>query len=419
MRIENKTEELRSFLRKNKVFLVSSIKNTRMISVADALKLINISITPLRSETIALKDALGYTLSETVYSKINMPPFDQSAMDGYALNGSNTNTFKIIGEIQAGDNTSKIDLKEGEAVRIFTGGMVPKTATTVVKQEITERIEHNVVILEAFEAGTNIRYTAEQINVGELALKKGAQLNAAAIGFLAMLGVASVSVFRKPKVRVLITGNELIAVGKELAPGQIYESNSATLIAALQELSIDAEAITVSDDYGATYECIQRLLWECDILISSGGISVGDYDFVGKALRANGVREVFYKVKQKPGKPLLYGTSETCHVFALPGNPASALTGLYLYVYPAIYKMMGREQSGLTRRKVRINQAYSKTTTMTHFLKGFVHDTEVELLENQSSAMLNSFAAANCLIQMEEGRTEWFPNDVVTVIMLP
>lgn len=390
-----------------------------MIAVSEALKLISYAVSPLESETKILDKALGYSISENIHAGINMPPFDQSAMDGYALNGSDLNKFKIIGEIKAGDDASQIHLQKGEAVRIFTGAMVPKTATTVVKQEITERKGDEVFILESYQSGANIRYAAEQIKMGDLALEKGTKLNAAAIGFLAMLGIESVQVFRKPKIAVLITGNELVSSGKKLAPGQIYESNSATLIAALRQINLDAEVVTVNDNYKATRDVIGKLIKGCDILITSGGISVGDYDFVGKALRENGIQEEFYKVKQKPGKPLFFGTSERCKVFALPGNPASALTGLYLYVFPAIFKMMGRESNGLNRRMLKLNQAYSKTATMTHFLKGFAHDTTVDILENQSSAMLNSFAAANCLIQLEEGRENWRTGDLITAISLP
>lgn len=390
-----------------------------MISVDEALNRILDSISPLDTVNIPLDSALNCTLAEDCYSGINMPPFDQSAMDGYAINEGDFSSYKVVGEIQAGDNATDITLAPGEAVRIFTGAMVPKSATTVVKQEIIEHEGTTLSFTESFNTGTNIRYTGEQIKKGEIALKKGAILNPAAIGFIAMLGIQDVCVYRKPIVRILITGNELIEAGNKLEPGQIYESNFITLSQALKQLNIDAEVVRIRDTYEETYNTIGSLINSCDILITSGGISVGDYDFVGNALRENGVHESFYKIKQKPGKPLFYGYSDTCKVFALPGNPASALTSMYLYAFPAIHKMMGSQTPGLTKRTLPLSSEYSKTPKMTHFLKGKINGESVEIMNHQSSAMLNSFGKSDCIIRLNEGQQEWNAGDAVTVYLLP
>ncbi len=390
-----------------------------MISVQDALNTILNNVPKLHATPMPLSESLGHTLAVDVLSPIHMPPFDNSAMDGYAIHEWNQSEYSVIGEIQAGVDASKVFLKPGEAVRIFTGAMVPSSATTVVKQEITERNEGSVSILEAFKSGGNIRKEGEQIQKGALALAAGSTLDAASIGYLAMLGIDTVSVYRKPIIKVLITGDELVTAGAPLHPGQIYESNAITLISALQELGCDATSVRVQDDYQATFETVGKLLQACDLLLTSGGISVGDYDFVGKALQENGVDTNFYKVKQKPGKPLYYGSTDACQVFALPGNPASALTCTYVYVLPAIRKMMGAKNLHLEQRKLALHNDYSKKPGLTHFLKGAATGHEVRSLEHQSSSMLNSFAAANCLIVIPEDAAQLNTGTLVSVYILP
>ncbi|XOV69269.1 MAG: gephyrin-like molybdotransferase Glp [Fluviicola sp.] len=390
-----------------------------MISVNEALQRILKSNSALKAVDIQLSEALGYVLAEDVRPPIDMPPFDNSAMDGYAIHEWESNEYTVVAEIQAGMNATEVVLLPGEAVRIFTGAMVPASATTVVKQEITFREGKTVKITDDFKSGGNIRKKAEQIQSGAIALKKGTKLNAAAIGFLGMLGIVEVKVHRKPVIKLLITGNELVAAENELQPGQIYESNAITIISALRELGFDASAVRVSDDLKATTKIVGELLQACDVLLTSGGISVGDYDFVGKAMEENGVQTSFYKVKQKPGKPLLYGYNDTCHVFALPGNPASALTCTYIYVYPALQKMLGSSSTSLEMRKLPMLNSYSKRSGLTHFLKGRVDDNGVSSLEHQSSSMLNSFATSNCLIVVPEEVEQLGPGELVSIYILP
>lgn len=390
-----------------------------MISFDEAQHLVFEHCAPLNTETIPLDEALGFVIAADVFSPIHMPPFNQSAMDGYATCEGNGSQYSIVGEIQAGKDASAIHLQPGQAVRIFTGAMVPESADSVVKQEITQRTNTTVTLLEAYESGTNIRFAGEQIKTGDLALKSGTHLNPAAIGFLAMLGITEVQVYRKPVVRILITGNELVAPGSVLPKGKIYESNAITLLSALREMHFDASIERVEDDYEATSEKVRELLETSDVLISTGGISVGDYDFVGRALRENGVSEVFYKVKQKPGKPLFFGKTDRCHVFALPGNPAAALTNTFLYVLPALRKMMGHANFQPEIRELPLNNAYTKRAGLTHLLKGTLNEGGVSTLDHQSSAMLDSFTQANCIIRLNEEQEEWNTGDHVTVYLLP
>lgn len=401
---------------------VQSIRNTyihSMISVNDAIGRILHTTKALESIEISISEALGYSLSEDISSPIDMPPFDNSAMDGYAIHEWDSNTYEVIDEIQAGADATQIVLQPGQAARIFTGAMVPESATSVVKQEITERNGNSISITEAFKSGGNIRRKAEQIASGSVALKAGTKLNAAAIGFLGMLGIEKVNVYRKPVIKILITGDELVDAGNELKPGQIYESNAITLISALKELGFDATSVRVKDNYEDTFNLVKELLRECDLLLTSGGISVGDYDFVGKAMIENGVHQEFYKVKQKPGKPLFYGFTESCHVFALPGNPASALTCTYIYVYPALLRMIGSKDLTLPIMSLRVANSYTKNLGFTHFLKGRIRNGNVESLEHQSSSMLDSFAQANCIIMVPQESAGFEPETRVDVYLLP
>ena len=389
-----------------------------MIAVSDAMRKVIENTRSLGTTNIGVHEALNFALAEDIHSPINMPPFDQSAMDGYAVQLHQGETYGLIGEIKAGDN-SEFNVQKGEAVRIFTGAMIPAGANAVIRQEDVDRIDDKISVRTKVEVGTNIRSAGEQIKVGELAIEKNTRLTPGTIGFLAMLGKTTVSVYQKPKISILTTGNELIKPGASLNPGEIYESNSVMLSAALSQLGIDASMHTVEDDFEKTRDRINELISESDLTLITGGISVGDYDFVGDALIELGVDEHFYKVKQKPGKPLFYGTKGAKSIFALPGNPAAVLSCFYIYVIPCLNLMMGKSDYQLTALKLRLASSYKKTAKLTHFLKGFAENGEVTILNAQSSAMLSAYKRANCLVQLDEGREEWFEGDEVQVIILP
>jgi molybdopterin molybdotransferase len=389
-----------------------------MIGVSDALSIIKSKISSLSTERISIQEALGCTLAEDVLSPIDMPPFDQSAMDGYALNGIH-NSYQVIGEIQAGDSGENIVLQEGEAVRIFTGALVPKSATTVAKQEIVTREGDSIILTEEIEQNINIRPRGEQIHTGQIALSKGTLINPGTAGYLYTLGISEVLVHRKPIVTIIATGNELVEPGYKLQSGQIYESNSYTIAAALETIGVSAKILRVKDDYESTKNTFAEALDHSDLVLSIGGISVGDYDFVEQAFEALGVEKQFYKIRQKPGKPLFFGTQKERVVFGLPGNPASALTCFYMYVIPAIRRMQGFSNIQLEQRELQLVSDFNKSGKLAHFLKGRTEGSEVSVLSAQSSAMLSSFAEADCFIYLNEGQEQWKQGDTVTVFMLP
>lgn len=391
-----------------------------MISIDEALNLVKSKSEPLFKEAILdIEKSGGYLLSEDVLSPINMPPFRQSAMDGYALHLHEALTYTIIGEVKAGDDSQPI-LKPGEAVRIFTGAAVPDTANAVIMQEKVVLNGPEMIIEHQLPKGHNIRPIGEQVKKGELALPKNTKLTPAANGYLASLGISQVPIYKKPSIALITTGNELINAGEELSHGKIFESNSKMLQNALYNLKFyDIHFYKVEDDYERTVATLTEVILHHDLVIISGGISVGDYDYVGKALQELQVEEHFYTVKQKPGKPLFFGTKNNRIIFALPGNPAASLTCFYIYVYTALQKMMHRAELELPRLKASSKNSFTRIGDRPQFLKAIYHNGEVTILEGQSSSMLQTFALSNALVFVPEHISKIDINDEVDVILLP
>lgn len=391
-----------------------------MISVKEALEILKANCNKTEIVEVSLSEALNLYLAETVYASIHVPSFNQSAMDGYAFKFEDLESeLAIVEEIPAGDIRT-IDINENEAVRIFTGAKVPDSCDTVVMQELTEVIGDKLIVKDVgLKFGGNIRKEGHQIKKGDLALEKGVKINPAVIGFLASLGITKVQVHQKPTVTILATGNELIKPGNSLQKGQVYESNTFMLKSALNDIDIQPEVVFLLDDLEQTKTAIQKAFMVSDMLMLSGGISVGDYDFVKPALEANEVDELFYKVKQKPGKPLLFGRKEDKLVFALPGNPAAALNCFYIYVLPAINIQLGNPNPFFANIELPINQSYKKKSGRAEFLKAYTNGVGVDLLEGQGSDVLLSFAKANCLVFLSDEIASVEQGDIVEVFLLP
>ena len=390
-----------------------------MISVEDAIKLVGENTPRMSTIKVGLSDALGCVVSEDILSPVNFPPFAQSAMDGYTVNGLDIHEFELVGEIKAGDDGSMISLKRGQAVRIFTGAMVPDSADAVIKQEdivrdtdtIRINIDRKIKELE------NIRPEGEQIQKGEIVISKGTKVNNGVISYCAMLGIEGLIVYRKPSICIVTTGSELVAPGNELKPGQIYDSNSLMLSSSLQEIGFESEIFSTSDNLDKTKSVLSNAIANYDLVLITGGISVGDYDFVQEALNENGVSKVFYTVKQKPGKPLYMGVKGNTVVFGLPGNPASVHSCYHVYVLIAIRYMLGL--SGKENRETRLLKGrISKTVGRTQFMKAVQTGDSVEVLKRQSSAMLGDLVEANCLLVFPEEK-EILENERAEIIHLP
>lgn len=376
-----------------------------MIAVSEAQQLIEQHSIRLQTERINLEACLGFYLAEDIQAPFSLPSFRQSAMDGYAFIHSESKTLKVSGQVQAGD-TSIPELKPGEAIRIFTGAPVPDAADTVIIQEHTTRDGDELILDKIPAKNANIRPIGEQIKKGELVLKQGHYINEATIGFLAGLGFTEVSVYKKPRVAILTTGNELQERGTELKPNHIYESNGIMLSSALNRIGItEIELIKAEDTLEATKSSVQNALEKADVVLVSGGISVGDYDFVQEALVQNEVKEHFYKVNQKPGKPLWFGTKGEKSVFGLPGNPASSLTCFYVYVLPHLRLRMGSKKPYLEKRKAILQQEVKNIHDKTLFLKAGVSEDQITPFTGQASSMLNTYAISNALLVIEPEQT--------------
>lgn len=391
-----------------------------MISVKEAKELIDENVALLQPQTLPIQKIRGLVLAEDVYANRDFPAFAQSSMDGYAIRFSEKEVPLFIRDKIAAGDTHIYTLDPKEAMRIFTGAPLPENADTVVMQEkVIIKNGHLVIKDETLLKGDYVRKKGAEIKFGEVALTAKTLATPPAIGFLAAIGVSEVSVYPSPLVTIIITGNELQQPGNELLFGQVYESNSASLSAALKNAGVDVIKILYAEDTLEAVELsLEKALNESNLILLTGGISVGDYDFVLKATEKCDVKKHFHKIKQKPGKPLYFGSKDEKVVFGLPGNPASVLTSFYEYVLTAIEKMTGK-YSTVKKIKATLQNEYSKKAGMTHFLKGFYENDMVEILGSQASFQLRSFAKANCLLVIDEDSETIKKGEKVEVHLLP
>lgn len=405
-----------------------------MITVDEAKALIQSVVKPLGSERLLLGDALGRVLAVDVVSPINMPGFCQSAMDGYAFSWDGYQQFgvlDVVGVVAAGAAEAGPRPAPNEAVRIFTGAPVPEGFDTVVMQEKV-RVNNQQLYIEddALVQGRNVRLVGSEIAKDTLAMLKGTRITPAAVGFLASLGITEIDVVSTPKVTVVVTGDELQKPGMALNYGQVYESNSQLLQSALGWLRFSqVNILYAKDDLPALTKVLKEALAQSDLVLLTGGVSVGDFDFVPKAAVDAGVKAVFHKIKQKPGKPLFFGTfskelgqnnSSETYVFGLPGNPGSVLTCFYQYVTIALEILSGNPllcETGWAK----IRHDYAKNAGLTHFLKAHVDwnkeekHMQVAVLGAQESFRLSSFAIANALIEIPADVTMVTAGDKVKI----
>ncbi len=383
-----------------------------MISVNEAKQIVLKHSLLLNEVALPLDKALGYCLAQSVICKWSIPNFVQSSMDGYALQLAYCNhKLPIQDELPAG-TSKKIMLNEGYAVKVFTGGPVPENADVVIQKEWVNtsatkiEIDAQKKLDPAIAAGLNIRKPGSDIQKGTVALEAGTILHSAHIAFLASIGETMVMVYRKPIVAIVITGNELVMPGNQLQDGEVFEANAAGLSAALKQAGVEqVHVLYTKDNLAETTACVQSALDLADMVLITGGVSVGDYDFVANACLNSGVEKLFHGVKQKPGKPLLFGKKENKLIFGLPGNPVSVLSCYTQYVLPAILQL-----SGLNRIKpavAKLSAAYEKKSALCFFLKGVVENGIVTVLPNQASYQLSSFATANCWIELAEDKYQF------------
>ncbi len=412
-----------------------------MISVEEALAKIINSIQILDSEGKPLLDCLGQVLAEDVYSPFDVPPHDNSAMDGYAVqsesitgaNYKNPKVLRVVGEVAAG-RVSDLKVGPGTAIRIMTGAFIPSGADVVVPFEDTDEIDRKQAAISKTEIGVrvslaegcNIRRRGEDIAQGELVLTKGKLLRPADIGVLASLGKSMVSVIRRPLVGILATGNEVVEINQPLLPGKIYNSNSYSLAAQVLRYGGIPKLLGVAPDDVRQLTAAVRDGLECDILVTSGGVSLGDYDVVKQVLATEG-NVSFWTVRMKPGKPLAFGMfkrsdgKQIPHL-GLPGNPVSSMITFEVFARPAILKMMGR--SNLVKSNITAvmedsvgnkdgRRIFARVVVTRRDGKYFAHITGP-----QGSGILSSMTKANGLAIIPENTKEVKPGAPVEVMML-
>lgn len=368
-----------------------------------------------------LNDSTGHCLASDIEAPYDHPFFDHSAMDGYAVRFQDLITGKALpvnGEIPAG--TTKLpELKPGEAIRIFTGAAIPHGADTVIIQEYVTRQGDEIHIDKLpQQKGQNIRRKGEQIQKDSTALTAGTFLDAAAIGFLASIGVHEVNVHKRPSVGIIATGSEFNEVGKPLKPGLIFESNGKMLQAALQRNGFSSKVFTCPDNADQLGDLIQTVSEQHDALFVTGGASVGDYDFTPQALQAAGFKSIFHKISQKPGKPLLFSVREGCVAFGMPGNPRSVLSCYHQYALPGLRKMAGALKPELTTIKLPLTEELKNPGDRSVFIYASIQLDGIRPLKGQGSHMLQSCVNANAVIEMPPN-SNFSTGDKATVYLLP
>lgn len=392
-----------------------------MISVEEAKQIVSREIAPGAKTNLALLEALGRVLAEDIVSPIDSPSFDASAMDGFALNHeAGGGFFKIVRTIAAGDVPQR-PIGPRETMKIMTGAMLPSGATAVIPQEevLLEKEKAIHVSTEA-KKGQHIRYKGEELREGEIVLTKGTALTAGTIGFLASLGIFQIPVYSPPKIFIIPTGSELIRDPQERNEGKIFESNSFCLQAALAELRLPATVShPIPDIPKILSAALETALHGHDFVLITGGVSVGQFDFVKAILARQKVETLFWQVAQKPGKPLYFGRKGTQFVFGLPGNPASALVCFYQYVRPALLKRLGYTKIFPNEVKAKLAQNFAKKDHRTHFVRALAAQENgslwVQPLPGQESHKMISFAKANALLVVPQEVEKWERGEEVTL----
>lgn len=398
-----------------------------MISVDTAVKIVTDVTEPLPAKTVPFESALGLCLAQDVQSDINMPPFERSAMDGYAVIAEDTVRapveLAVIEDIAAGHMPTKKVLR-GQASKIMTGAAVPEGTDAVVKVEETEDLPTNnlVKILRTIDAGRNISKMGEDMKVGQIVLRKGMTIRPQEIGILATVGKSRVGVFSAPAVGIISTGTELVDVESKPAAAQIRNSNGYSLAAQARRLNADVELLGAVKDTKEEISGMMLKGLQKDILILSGGVSMGEYDLVGDVMKDLSTHIYFEKVALRPGKPVIFGKKDKTFIFALPGNPVASFVTFELFIYPAIRKMMGFSTLHRTTLKasleVEILVKRKRREYRPALLRMHNNQWYVSPVEWHGSADLLSTTRANCLLIVREDAEKLGVGQLVDVVLL-
>jgi molybdopterin molybdotransferase len=382
-----------------------------LLSVADALTLVLAEAAPLPAEQAPLTEACGRVLARDLAALRTQPPADISAMDGYAVRAADVATapaqLAVIGEVAAGRPFDR-EIGAGQAARIFTGGVMPRGADAVVIQEVTSRDGGSLFVKRPEAKGRNVRPVGLDFEAGAVLLTEGRRLTARDIALAAAMNHAAVPVHRRPRMAVFATGDELVSPGTEPAAGQIVASNNVALLAAgRQEAAEVTDLGVVADRLDATVIAVRRARETgADVLVTSGGASVGDYDFVQQAFTAEGIALSFWKVALRPGRPLMHGRLGAMHVLGLPGNPVSSFVCTVLFLVPLLRRLAGRTDLTLPREEAVLGCPLAANDERADYLRaGLVIASDGTRIATpfgkQDSSMLTPLARADCLVVRE------------------
>ncbi|MGU3312456.1 molybdopterin molybdotransferase MoeA [Acinetobacter sp. M5A5_2a] len=386
-----------------------------LISVDEALELIVKQPKKLGSINQVLQNSLSRYLAKEIYSEINLPSFSQSAVDGYALcshaEDLNNQKFQVTGEIRAGSE-SHDNLHEGQAIRIFTGGKIPEGTTHVARQEIVSVLSgQEICLTEHIRPQADIRFTGEEVQKEQLLAQTGQFLNIGSLAALSMAGVQTVEVYRAPKVAVLVTGDEVAETAEDLVDGKIFDANGPLLKAWFEDYGLNIKLIHVADEAEQVTHYFNQLKDSHDVIITTGGVSVGDYDFVRPCAFEVGFEQIFWKVKQKPGKPLFFAeysnpeTDHCCYLLGLPGNPAAVYVSMQVYGKALLDTLQGN-QAGPEWFSAILDHDL-KEDARERFLRMYAYfengQLKIKSLAKQQSHMLSNLMQANCLVRIPAG----------------
>jgi molybdopterin molybdotransferase len=382
-----------------------------VLTLEQAQALVLARTRPLAAEQVALADAAGRVTAAAVAAAVDLPPFPSSAMDGYAVRSADVpGRLPVVARIAAGRPVER-PLAAGEAMEISTGGVVPDGADAVVPVEYVVSLENNEVEFpEPVAAGANVRPRGGDVGAGDPVVAAGTLLGPAQLGAIAAAGVAAFACARRPRVAVLATGTELAPPGEPLGPGQVYEANGLMLAAALAAVGAEVERLpAVADDEASHRRAIERGL-EADVLVTSGGVSVGPHDLVRTIEQALGVEEVFWRVAIRPGKPVSFGVRGDTLVFGLPGNPVSSLVGCELFVKPALRALQGLPEPLPPLEEGTLAAPLRRNAARDDFVRARAHagaaGVTLEPVTGQESHMIVRAAAANALVHVPRGEGE-------------
>ncbi len=397
-----------------------------MLSVDEALGRVLAGLEPVKSETVPLESGHGRVLAQGVAACITQPPFNASAMDGYAVRADDLDKIPcdltVIGDAAAGHPFER-SVESGQAVRIFTGGAVPEGADAIVIQEDTARDADIVTVNQAAEPGTFVRPRGFDFSEGDILLPAGRKISARDLALAATMNVTEFEVRRKPVVAILATGDELVMPGEELKPGQIISSIPFGLAAMVEAAGGRPERIGIARDSSQSLsEHIARAR-EADILLTIGGASVGDHDLVQGALRKAGMDLDFWKIAMRPGKPMMFGALGPQRVLGLPGNPVSAMICARIFLIPMLEKLLVQEQSAVAERPAMLAKGIAENGPRQHYMRATFESgpdgaTLVRAVRSQDSSLLSPLSQADCLIVRAPGAAAAEAGDAVPVLLL-